>query len=70
MLKEIAMTEAAKLKDQNPKFCFIHRKDGDIDFINTFLKEMETIQVNIIFILVLKHQSTLDTGYIGCGGNW
>ena len=47
MLKEIAVTQAVKLKEQcpSPQQCFLHRKDGDIDFINTFLKEMETIQV-------------------------
>ena len=43
MLKEIAQAEASKLKSLSPvpKHCFIHRKDGDVDYINTFLKEID-----------------------------
>ena len=29
-----------KQKEPVPQYCFIHRKDGDSDFVNTFLKEM------------------------------
>ena len=42
MLKEIAQSEAMVLEQEEPapQYCFIHRKDGDSDFVNTFLKEM------------------------------
>ena len=40
--KEVAKYEASAIKDAQPpkSFCFIHRKDGDMDFINTFLTEI------------------------------
>ena len=40
--KEVAKYEASAIKDAQPlqSFCFIHRKDGDMDYINTFLTEI------------------------------
>ena len=42
LLKEIAQHEALKIKTSDPKpaYCYIYRKDGDTDFISTFLKEL------------------------------
>ena len=42
LLKEIALHEATKIKTAAPKpsYCYLHRKDGDSDFISTFLKEL------------------------------
>ena len=49
MLKEIARNEATVIKNMTPlpPFCFVHRKDGDIDFVNTFLKEMSDCVSNM-----------------------
>ena len=60
MLKEIAQSEAIVLKQQEPSppYCFIHRKDGDSDFVNTFLKEMsESVCKMIIDPMFLKMHS-------------
>ena len=40
--KEVAKHEAAALSNAQPplSFCFIHRKDGDMDYVNTFLTEL------------------------------
>jgi len=52
MLKEIATAEALKLKSLSPvpKYCFIHRKDGDVDFINTFLKEIDNAELLVTIV--------------------
>ena len=40
--KEVAKHEAAAVRNAQPplSFCFIHRKDGDMDYVNTFLTEL------------------------------
>ena len=42
LLKEIANHEALKIKSQSPRppYCYLYRKDGDSDFISTFLKDL------------------------------
>ena len=42
LLKEVAQHEALKIKTSSPKqpYCYIYRRDGDPDFISTFLKEL------------------------------
>lgn len=52
MLKEIARSEAMIIKNTAPlpPFCFVHRKDGDVDFVNTFLKEMSDSKMLIVVI--------------------
>jgi len=43
LLKELAIEEANKIKQSSPKplYCVVHKKDGDSDFISTFLKELD-----------------------------
>ena len=53
MLKEIARSEAMIIKNTapSPPFCFVHRKDGDVDFVNTFLKEMsDSVSFDTYFV--------------------
>ena len=51
--KEVAKYEATAIKDAQPpqKFSFIHRKDGDMDYINTFLTEIgEKVSILLDFL--------------------
>jgi len=41
LLKELAILEVAKIKAQKPKFCTVHKKEGDSDFIAAFIKELD-----------------------------
>jgi len=41
LLKELATLEAAKIKADKPKFCVVHKKEGDGDFIAAFIKELD-----------------------------
>jgi len=43
MLKELAVFEANKIKQSDPKplYCVVHRKEGDSDFISALLKELD-----------------------------
>ena len=53
--KEVAKYEATAIKDAQPpqKFSFIHRKDGDMDYINTFLTEIGDKVIILLDILSL-----------------
>merc|ERR1712240_382616 len=33
--------KAAKIKAEKPKFCVLHKKEGDSDFIAAFIKEID-----------------------------
>lgn len=50
--KEVAKYEATAIKDAQPpqKFSFIHRKDGDMDYINTFLTEIGDKDILVIIV--------------------
>ena len=52
MLKELAVTEVKTFKELSPlpKYYFNHRKDGDIDYINTVLKEIGDMDVTVVLI--------------------
>ena len=52
--KEVAKYEASAIKDAHPQqgFCFIHRKDGDMDYINTFLTEIGDKVIMLLYILI------------------
>lgn len=41
-LKELALSDAQKLKNSQPlpKYFCLHRKDAEIDFMNTFIREL------------------------------
>ena len=62
MLKEIAKSEAMIIKNITPLplFSFVHRKDGDIDFVNTFLKEMSDCVSSRHFYLEFEDFLTLE----------
>ena len=42
LLKEVAINEANRLKtlQQKPKYFVCHKREGDSDFINTFIQEL------------------------------
>ena len=40
LLKEVAVVEARRAREEAKGVVVLHRKDGDSDFINTFLKEI------------------------------
>jgi hypothetical protein len=44
-MRELASVQADKIKALNPKYFVVHRKDGDMDFVNVLLSEMSA-QVN------------------------
>ncbi|CAG9862172.1 unnamed protein product [Phyllotreta striolata] len=51
--KELAFSDARKLKSTNPlpKYFFLYRKDAEIDFINSFLRELGNTEV-FLFLAV------------------
>ena len=54
LLKEIASFEVQKFKDISPKplYCIVHRREGDSDFISTFLKELDDNASIFIFYII------------------
>lgn len=53
VLKDVAIAEVKKLKEMNPapKYHVIHKKEGDADFINNFLREMGKTEI-FLFLAV------------------
>ena len=52
MLKEIAVNQVKLFRDSNlfPKYFFHHRADGDIDYVNTVLKEIGDLDITAVII--------------------
>jgi len=60
LLKEIAINEANRIKllDPKPKFCVIHKKEGDSDFISSFLKELDDNEILCVLTVGDEKQSS------------
>ena len=40
LLRELASVQAEKIKAENGKYHVVHRRDGDMDFVNILLSEL------------------------------
>ncbi|XP_025830493.1 alanyl-tRNA editing protein Aarsd1-B-like [Agrilus planipennis] len=61
VLKELAIAEAQKLKNSvpHPKFFIHYKKEADVDYINTFLREInDTETVTFLFLAVGDEKTT------------
>lgn len=47
VLKDLGFLEAWKLKNSNPqpKYFFMHRREAEPDFMNVFIRELDTTQI-------------------------
>ena len=51
LMKEAALVQAEKIRAEKPKYAVVHRKDGDVDFVNVLLSELAN-EVNEMGLLV------------------
>jgi len=47
-MKELGSIEAEKIKANNAKYCVVHRKDGDVDFVNVLLSELSLSEKTVL----------------------
>lgn len=57
VLRDLAIQEANKLKENKTKYFFSHKKEGDTDFINTFIREIDSVET-FLFLSVGDEKST------------
>ena len=41
-MRELAIVQADKIKSEKVKFSVVHRRDGDVDFVNALISELAT----------------------------
>jgi len=48
LMRELGTVEAEKIKADNAKYCVVHRKDGDNDFLNVLLSELSLSETTLL----------------------
>lgn len=48
LMRELASVQAEKIKTEKPKYCCVHRKEGDNDFVSVLLNDLST-EVPLLF---------------------
>lgn len=47
-MRELGSIEAEKIKADNANYFVVHRKDGDIDFVNVLLSELSLLEKTVL----------------------
>jgi len=48
LMRELGSIEAEKIKADNANYFVVHRKDGDIDFVNVLLSELSLLEKTVL----------------------
>jgi len=69
LLKEVAISEASRLKNSQPKptYFVCHKKEGDSDFINTFINAVD--DNDILLVLTVGDDKSGQPGQLTVSGN-
>lgn len=54
LMKELGSVQAEKIKSQKPKYCVVHRKEGDNDFVSVLLNDLSAEVVSCFLFLFFE----------------